>query len=73
LYRFYKGVGDDDDTPFTAKFPMETLALMDAIIPNDPTGIPFDLGQVLDMLAKIRPETTRDRRFNRLRELVAAK
>lgn len=73
LYRFYKSVGGDDDTPVTAKFPMETLALMDAIIPDDPAGVPFDLGQVLDLMAEIRPEATRDRRFNRLRELVAAR
>ncbi len=73
LYRFYKSVGGADDTPVTAKFPMETLALMDAIIPDDPAGVPFDLGQVLDLMAEVRPEATRDRRFIRLRELVAAR
>ena len=73
LFRFYRSLGGDDDTPVTAKFPMETLALMDAIIPDDPAGVPFDLGQVLDLMAEIRPEATRDRRFNRLRELVAAR
>ena len=73
LFRFYRSLGGDDDSPVTAKFPMETMALMDAIIPDDPAGVPFDLGQVLDLIAEIRPEATRDRRFNRLRELVAAR
>lgn len=73
LFRFYRSLGGDDDPPVTAKFPMETLALMDAIIPDDPAGVPFDLGQVLDLMADIRPEVTRDRRFNCLRDLVAAR
>ena len=57
----------------TAKLPIKTLALMDAIIPEEPAGVPFDLGQVLDLIAEIRPEATRDRRFNRLPELAAAR
>jgi hypothetical protein len=73
LYRFYKSGGDDGKTPITAKFPQETLAMMDAIIPDDPGGVPFDLGQVLDLMAEAWPEASRDRRFARLRELVAAR
>ena len=73
LFRFYRSVGGYADTPVTAKFPIETLALMDAIIPDDQAGVLFDLGQVLDLLAAVRPEATRDRQFNRLRELVAAR
>lgn len=33
----------------------------------------ISIGQVLDLIAEFRPEATRDRRFNRLRELVAAR
>jgi hypothetical protein len=72
LYRFYKSVGDDE-TPVTSMFPMEVLSLLDAIVPDDPGGVPFDLGQVLDLIVEICPEATRDRRFIRLRELVAAR
>jgi hypothetical protein len=73
LYRFYKNIGDEGQTPICAKFPRETLALMDAIISDDPAGVPFDLGQVLDQMVEAWPEATRDRRFTRLRELVAAR
>jgi hypothetical protein len=73
LYRFYKSGGDDGETPICAKFPRETLALTDAIIPDDPAGVPFDLGPVLDQMVEAWPEATRDRRFTRLRELVAAR
>jgi hypothetical protein len=46
---------------------------MDAIIPDDPAGVPFDLGPVLDQVVEAWPQATRERRFVRLRELVAAR
>lgn len=75
LYSFYKDIGNEGEkeTPICAKFPRETLALMDAIIPDDPVGVRFDLAQVLDQMAEAWPEATRERRFVRLRELVAAR
>jgi len=73
LYRFYKNIGDEGEAPICAKFPTETLALMDAIIPDDPAGVPFDLGPVLDQMVEAWPQATRERRFVRLRELVAAR
>jgi hypothetical protein len=73
LYRFYKEIGQEAETPICAKFPRETLALMDAIIPDDPADVPIDLGSVLDQMVEAWPEATRDRRFSRLRELAAAR
>lgn len=73
LYRFYKNIGDEGEAPICAKFPRETLALMDAIIPDDPAGVPFDLGPVLEQMVEAWPEATRERQFVRLRELVAAR
>lgn len=52
---------------------MEALSLMDAIISDDPAGVPFDLGQALDLISKIQPEATSDCRFIRLRDLEAAR
>lgn len=72
-YSFYKDIGNEGEMPICAKFPRETLALMDAIIPDDPAGVPFDLAQVLDQMAEAWPEATRERRFVRLSELVAAR
>lgn len=73
LYRFYKDIGDEGEAPISAKFPKETLALMDAIIPDDPSGVPFDLVAVLEQMVEAWPEATRDRRFLRLQELGAAR
>ncbi len=72
IYRFHRSVGDDEE-PLTNKFPAETLDLMDLITPDEPRYVPYDLGEVMSLIAEVQPKLTRDRRYIRLQELVAAR
>lgn len=70
LYGFYKPT-DEDAKPVAAKFPEQTLDLMNRITPDDPRSVPYDLGEVLTKVAEASPDLARDVRFSRLSQLVA--
>lgn len=62
LYRY-----DSDDHPALAKrFPETVLRLVDAIIPNNPTWVPYDLRAILQMLEEAKPELRTRREWQRL-------
>lgn len=68
LYQFSRDVGEEQ--PLTVKYPMDVLELLDAVIPNNVEGLPYDLAQILDLLEETDPGLVSDCRFARLMDLI---
>jgi len=72
FYRFYRAPhSEDTEDTIAFRFPVETLDLMDHITDN-PRWIPHGFGNILSLISKARPDLTRDKRYVRLRNLLAA-
>lgn len=68
FYRFTREI--DDEEPITKRFPEATLDLMNAVTPDVLTKPPYELPQVLAVIAETDPALTSDPRYLRLIGLV---
>ena len=68
LYGFYR---DKNDHPIAKKFPHETLELLDIILGSNPNNVPWSLPDILKIIIESNPSLADDRRYERLRNLVA--
>ncbi len=59
----------DSESP-AARFPNETLALLDRGISDHPALPPYDLAKTLDLIVDAAPELRQDLRWIRLNELI---
>ena len=53
-----------------ARYPSETLALINKITPNNPSEIPFDLNTTLEKIAQSEPNLRQDPKWQRLRKIA---
>ena len=65
--------GTDDEEPIAARFPKETLNLMDLTVSADPTEMPHNLSETLTLISETRPALVRDPRYVRLRKQLAVR
>jgi len=68
-YRLRRGDARGRDYP--RRFPAEMLALLDAVIGDDRTTLPWGLAEVLEAIVETQPELRQDERWRRLKDLVA--
>ena len=68
-YRLAKGA-DDGTNDFARKFPEETLMLLDALIAEDRSQMPYELGKALDVIAEAGPNLRRTKAWRRLHDLT---
>jgi hypothetical protein len=59
-----------DERTLASRFPHAMLALLDALIPENPTTYPYELATALDQLSGGANELTTDPRFQRLRRIA---
>lgn len=67
LFRFHHIAGEEK--PLAVKFPEIVLDMIDRVVAEDASRIPYDLSQILVLLEDTKPEIISDRKFYRLREL----
>ncbi|MEQ5817685.1 SIR2 family protein [Marinobacter sp. NFXS11] len=67
LFRFHHMTGEKE--PLTVKYPEIVLDMVDRVVAQNATRIPYDLSQILTLLEDTKPEIISDRKFYRLREL----
>ena len=71
LFLHRTGKNDADEEPDLAtKFPEPMLALLDRVVPDDPSTAPYELGSVIESIAKSKPTLRQDARWRRLKSLV---
>lgn len=68
LYSFSRAARGD--WPVTVKYPEGVLILLDAVVPNLPEDVPYELSQVLDLIEESESKLAGDKRFLRLQNLV---
>ncbi|MBN8816055.1 MAG: SIR2 family protein [Sphingomonas sp.] len=61
---------DDGKSDFARKFPAETLLLLDAVIAEDRSQMPYELGKALDVIADADPKLRRTKAWRRLYDLT---
>ena len=64
----HKVAGSEDS--LAKRFPESMLQLLDQLVPDDPPPTPYDLGNVLDLIAEASPSLRGDRRWRRLRKIA---
>jgi hypothetical protein len=68
FYRFTREINDEE--PITARYPEETLDLIDRVTPQALTRPPYELPKLLALIAETDPKLTSDERYLRLTDLV---
>ncbi|OOZ74853.1 hypothetical protein BOW50_12350 [Solemya velum gill symbiont] len=68
LYRFSKDGANEQS--LTSQYPEHVLELLDAVIPNSPEYVPYEMAQVLNLIEETDSSLVRDRRFQRLTYLI---
>lgn len=68
FYRFTREINEEE--PITVRFPKETLDLMDRVTPGVLSRPPYQLAQILALIAETDPALTSDRRYLRLVDLL---
>ncbi len=68
FYRFTEEISNEK--PITARFPEETLDLMNRITPQVLSHLPYELPKVLALIEETEPSLTSDARYLRLIDLV---
>ena len=66
MYSFRQG--HEESLP--SRFPEHALRLMDALVPDDPGYLPYDLEEVLSMIVEADPSLRRDPSWKRLSDIV---
>ena len=61
--------GEEEDTLAT-RFPDAVLALIDKLVPDNPSQIPYKLDIVIEMIAEAKPSLRQDSRWRRLNDVV---
>ena len=59
-----------DETSLTERFPNDVLTLLDAVVPNSPAALPYNLSEMLDQISEADSDLRKDRRFTRLVDLI---
>ena len=62
---------EEGTNDFARRFPAETLMLLDALIADDRSQMPYELGKVLDVIAEADPKLRRAKAWRRLSDLAA--
>jgi hypothetical protein len=65
-----KKLDGEEGTEIAAKFPEPALALLDRLTADDPSGAPYDLVTVLNMIAAAAPHLRQDQRWKRLNRVA---
>ena len=55
---------------FAQRFPAETLLLLDALVADDRSQMPYELGKALEVIAEADPKLRRTREWRRLSDLT---
>lgn len=71
IYRFSRG--SDLEKSLAIKFPRATLELLNLVVSEIPGVAPFNLGEVLDLVAEADPSVISNRDYLRLCEIDAAR
>ncbi|TPE61592.1 hypothetical protein FJQ54_08390 [Sandaracinobacter neustonicus] len=61
---------EEGTNDFAQKFPLETLRLLDALVADDRSQIPYELGKALESIAEAAPSLRRTREWRRLYDLT---
>ena len=69
VFKMKKG-NEEEGTQLATRFPRDVLALADRIIPTDQQYPPYDLSNVINMIADAEPDIRQDMRWLRLRRLA---
>lgn len=59
-----------DRMPLATAYPEEILELCSLVTPNNSTGLPVHLEDVLELIEQAKPELVKDKRFQSLLDLV---
>lgn len=62
--------GYSDETPLATAYPNEILELCSLVTPDNVSGLPTHLEEVLDLIEQASPSLVKDNRFQRLLDLV---
>ena len=62
---------EEGTNDFAQRFPAETLLLLDALIADDRSQMPYELGKALEVIAEADPAVRRTREWKRLYDLTA--
>jgi len=68
-YRLSK-VPEEGTNDFALRFPAETLQLLDALVADDRSQMPYELGKALEVIAEAAPALRRTREWRRLNDLT---
>ncbi|GAB5447944.1 SIR2 family protein [Gymnodinialimonas sp.] len=68
FYRFTRAL--EDQEPLTKRFPETTLDLVHTVTPTVLTRPPYELPDILSIIAEVQPEIVSDHRYLRLIDLV---
>jgi hypothetical protein len=61
---------EEGTNDFAQRFPAETLQLLDALVADDRSQMPYELGKALDVIAEAAPALRRTREWRRLSDLT---
>src|SRR3546814_5712885 len=61
---------EEGTNDFAQRFPAETLQLLDALIADDRSQMPYELGKALEVIAEDDPALRRTRQWRRLYDLT---
>lgn len=70
IYRLSKK-SDEGSLDFAQKHPTETLMLLDALVPNDQSQMPYGLETALQLIAEAAPTLKKTKSWRRLSDLVS--
>ena len=69
-YPLARPSNEEGDAPAT-RFPGATLALLDKLVPENPSQVPYKLDIALELIAEAKPSVRQDGRWRRLNDVVA--
>ena len=61
---------EEGTNDFAQRFPAETLQLLDALVADDRSQMPYELGKALEVIAESDPALRRTREWRRLNDLT---
>lgn len=67
---FHRFLRTGDEASLIDKFPSNVLELLDAVIPNSPAALPYELSEMLNQISEAEPSLITDRRYVRLVDLI---
>jgi len=68
-YRLSRGP-EEGTNDFAQRFPAETLQLLNALVADDRSQTPYELGKALEIIAEANPVLRRTREWRRLNDLT---